>query len=203
MRESLYARRYKSQTHDHQSSALDYIAYKAALETLYQKILRFQATSYCHYTRISAYRIGLDAVKWNDWEGMIEDMRLQEDTLVALDKLWHDIQYDEESLTAKKHHQESLTAWHAIGEDVSGLRKAIAEAAKDRDRIDFLAWLCQVDPSQVYNAARDRHEAGTSEWLMNDDKFQEWEKGEGSLLWIHGKGISCSIIVTRVSVSFN
>ncbi|KAM0258592.1 hypothetical protein ACHAQJ_003763 [Trichoderma viride] len=202
MRESLYMRRYKSEIEDHQSPELDYIAYKAALETLYRKILKFQAKSYCHYTKTSAYRLGLDAVKWNDWEAMVDDMRLQEDTLVALDKLWHDMQYDKETLAAKKQHQESLTAWHAIGEDVSGLRKAIAEAAKDRDRIDFLAWLCQVDPSQMYNAARDRHEAGTSEWLMNDDNFRAWEKEERSLLWLHagsGKSILSSSVINYIN----
>ncbi|KAK6449599.1 hypothetical protein FP744_10005849 [Trichoderma asperellum] len=162
LREDLYVRRYELEVDNRQSSALDHLAYKGALEALYRKILKFQAETYCHLTQNFAHRLGLDAVKWNDWEAMIDDVRLQEDALSGLDKLWHDVQYSHDSLEAKKQHEKSLATWITVSEDVSGLRKALEEAAKDHDRKEFLSWLCQVDPSHMYNAARDRHEAGTT-----------------------------------------
>lgn len=133
---------------------------------------------------------------------MIDDVRLQEDALAGLDKLWHDIQFSNDSLAVQKQHQKSLATWLTISEDVSGLRKALAEAAKDRDRAQLLSWLCQVDPSQMYNAARDRHEAGTSEWLMENQEFQAWEKEERSLLWLHGKGTFPHVSATKSSIFF-
>ncbi|UKZ92911.1 uncharacterized protein TrAFT101_007843 [Trichoderma asperellum] len=199
LREDLYVRRYELEGDNRQSSALDHLAYKGALEALYQKILKFQAETYCHLTQNFAHRLGLDAVKWNDWEAMIDDVRLQEDALAGLDKLWHDVQYSHDSLEAKKQHEKSLATWITVSEDVSGLRKALEEAAKDHDRKEFLSWLCQVDPSHMYNAARDRHEAGTSEWLMKNQEFLAWEKEERSLLWLHGQaGSGKSILSSSV-----
>ncbi|UKZ66398.1 uncharacterized protein TrAtP1_007573 [Trichoderma atroviride] len=127
---------------------------------------------------------------------MIDDVRLQEDALAALDSLWHDVQYSQDSSAVKKQHQESLAAWLTISEDVSSLRKALAEAEKDHDRAKLLSWLCQVDPSQMYNAARDKHEVGTSEWLMTNQQLLAWEKEDKSLLWIHGKAGSGKSILS-------
>jgi hypothetical protein len=202
LREGLYMRRYEldKMADNCQSTGLDHLAYKRALETQYRKILKFQAEAFCHFTKSSAYRLGLDAIKWNDWEAMIDDVRLQEDALAALDNLWHDIKYSQESLAVKKQHQESLAAWFTIGEDVSSLRKALAEAEQDRDRAELLSWLCQVDPSQMYNAARDKHEAGTSEWLMENQEFLTWEKEGKSLLWLHGKGTLSLVSIIKYSV---
>lgn len=186
-----------------QSSNLDHLAYKRALESQYLKILRFQAVTYCHFAKNVAYRYSLDAVKWNDWEAMINDVRLHEDALAALDNLWHDVQYSQDSLAVKKQHQESLAAWLTISEDVSSLRKALAEAEKDHDRAELLSWLCQVDPSQMYNAARDKHEVGTSEWLMANRELLVWEKEDKSLLWIHGKGTVHSVGIIEFSIHSN
>lgn len=186
-----------------QSSNLDHLAYKRALEAQYRKILRFQAETFCHFAKNAAYRLGLDVVKWNDWEAMIDDVRLQEDALAALDSLWHDVQYSQDSLAVKKQHQESLAAWLTISEDVSSLRKALAEAEKDHDRAELLSWLCQVDPSQMYNAARDKHEVGTSEWLMENQHLLAWEKEDKALLWIHGKGTVHSFGITESSIHSN
>ncbi|KAM0522461.1 hypothetical protein ACHAPE_002051 [Trichoderma viride] len=203
LREGLYSRRYalEKMTDGCQSPSLDHLAYKRALEAQYRNILRFQAETYCHLAKNAAHRFGLDAVKWNDWEAMIDDVRSQEDALAALDNLWHDAQYSQDSLAVKKQHQESLAAWLTISEDVSSLRKAIAEAEKDRDRADLLLWLCQVDPSQMYNAARDKHEVGTSEWLMENQELLAWEKEDKSLLWIHagsGKSILSSSVIKHL-----
>lgn len=196
-------RRHELKIVNHQSPDLDHVAYKGALEVLYRKILKFQAQTYCHFAKSSAYRLGLDAVKWHDWEAMIDDVRLQEDALAALDKLWNDIQYSHDSLAVKKQHQESLAAWFTVSEGVSSLRKALAEAAKDHDLAKLLSWLCRVDPSQMYNAARDRHEPGTCEWMMKNQEFLAWEKGERSLLWLHGKGTISSVGATESSIYYS
>ncbi|KAL7924367.1 ankyrin repeat-containing domain protein [Trichoderma austrokoningii] len=204
LREGLYTRRYElaQMTDGCQSSKLDHLAYRRALEVQYRKILRLQAETYCHFAKNAAYRLGLDAVKWNDWEAMINDVRLQEDALAALDNLWYDVQYSQDSLAVKKQHQESLAAWLSIGEDVSSLRKALVEAEQNHDRAGLLSWLCQVDPSQMYNAARDKHELGTSEWLLKNHEFLAWEKEESSLMWLHGKAGSGKSILSSSVIKY-
>ncbi|KAL1297636.1 hypothetical protein AAFC00_006193 [Neodothiora populina] len=62
----------------------------------------------------------------------------------------------------------------------------LLEANDIRRRDDLLAWLTQIDPSSYYQAALDKHLAGTGVWLLNDSHFQEWRSGPGSILWIHG-----------------
>lgn len=34
----------------------------------------------------------------------------------------------------------------------------------------LLKWLCDLDPSTEYNAARDKHKSGTSDWLVEESE---------------------------------
>jgi hypothetical protein len=186
MWEDLYVRRYEDKTGSQESSPVSHAEYKSALEELYRRILAYQIKSYCHYTRNSAFRLGLDMVKWDDWG--VDDIREQEGVFTAVSTIWRDMKYDEECEATERRHQESISRWETITLDVQGLRKAVEDAQQNYERQALLDWLSGVDPSTTYNIAREKHESGTGEWLLDSDEFQAWQQSPCSLLWLHGKG---------------
>jgi hypothetical protein len=186
MWEDLYVRRYEDKTGNQESSPVSHAEYKSALEELYRRILAYQIKSYCHYTRNSAFRLGLDMVKWDDWG--VDDIREQEGVFTAVSTIWRDMKYDEECEATERRHQESISRWETITLDVQGLRKAVEDAQQNYERQALLDWLSGVDPSTTYNIAREKHESGTGEWLLDSDEFQAWQQSPCSLLWLHGKG---------------
>lgn len=164
MREEIYIKRYESQASGHEEFQRSHREYKAALERLYRQILRFQAKICCHYSNNSALRHGLDAVMWDDWDQLVNNVCERDTEFAAIEQIWRDVQRLEERLAD---------------------RVAISQ----KERKELLDWLCDVDPSSLYKTARKGHEAGTNEWLIKDSKeFKTWETSAGSLLWLHGKG---------------
>lgn len=98
------------------------------------------------------------------------------------------MQYNEECIAAESRYKETSSLWLSVEKNVSGLKKAVEEAHRERRYQDLLQWLCSIDHTMMYNTARDNHEDGTNEWLMEDSEFKAWEKNPKSLLWLHGKG---------------
>ncbi|KAL2175327.1 uncharacterized protein P884DRAFT_331379 [Thermothelomyces heterothallicus CBS 202.75] len=132
----------------------------ATLETLYGQILKFQVTAYCYYTDNSAYRLGLDVIRWHDWDELLDNVRERERVF-------------------DRRHLEAMARWDAVRADVRGLREAVESAQRDMKRAALLKWLCDIDPSEMYNTASDKHEEGTGDWLREDDEFRAWEKTPG------------------------
>ncbi|KIV91422.1 hypothetical protein PV10_05963 [Exophiala mesophila] len=202
MREDLYLRRYESKTNDGKLSQLSHDEYKNALKMLYRSILKFQMEIYCYFVSNSASRLGKDTVKWNDWESLLNEIHRQEETFEHINKLWKDAMYDEECAKAEERHQENKGRWDIIGEDVSGLRRAIELAQEEKKRDELLKWLSDVDNSEGYNVSRKMHEAGTSEWLVSDSiEFTHWEETPRSFLWLHGKAGSGKSVLSSSVIS--
>ena len=196
MWEDLYNRRYESKTGILESRQETHTEYKSALAALYRSILKYQITSYCYYARTSAFRLGLDMVKWDDWDALLDEIREEERLFTAVTTVWRDMKYDEECEALERRHRESVGHWKAVGADIQGLRKAVEDAQADSKREAILDWLSDVDPSTQYNLARQKHEPGTGEWLVNTTEFQTWQESPSSLLWLHGQGtyhIHCSV----------
>jgi hypothetical protein len=51
-------------------------------------------------------------------------------------------------------------------------------------------WLSPPDPSTNHNIACGTYHKKTAFWFFEGTIFREW-KSTGSLLWIHGKRLSC------------
>ncbi|OHF01702.1 hypothetical protein CORC01_02893 [Colletotrichum orchidophilum] len=196
--EDLYERRFKSEPGG--SSQTSNHTYRSALKTLYRHVLKFQITSYCYYAHSTAYRLGLDSVKWNEWEELLEKIKDQERVLSAVLTICRDVRYDEECFAAEQRHRQVMSCWESIGTDVSGLLSAVREAQREDKRKELLQWLCAVDTSALYNAARDKHQIGTCRWLVEDSKdFKTWMESPKSLLWLNGKpGSGKSILSSSV-----
>lgn len=175
MREELYVECYEKGRHSHERFQQSHTQYKTALEKLYTYILKFQATACCHYSKSSALRHAVDAVKWNDWVLRVDEIREQDRNFAAVEELWRDIQRYEMHLAKINTFSEMNAKLSALADDAFA---------------DLLKWLCDVDPSPMYNTGLDRREAGTCEWLIKDsEEFRTWETSDGSLLWLHGKGM--------------
>ncbi|KAJ4859748.1 ankyrin repeats (3 copies) domain-containing protein [Trichoderma breve] len=172
MREELYHRRYKSRGSIGGFELL-HDDYKKVLEALYREILRFQMTSYCYYANNGAFRLGLDIIKWNDWDALMDKVR---------------------------RHEEIMQNWGTTNISISSLQKVIQDANEQRGRQDLLSWLSNADPTLFYNTNRDMHENGTGEWLLQESpKFRAWKDSSGSFLWIHGKaGCGKSVLSSTV-----
>jgi hypothetical protein len=193
MREELFIRRseYEATRTGHTSTSASHDEYKAALVALYRCVLRFQAHSYRQFSHKAAFQLGLDAIQWDGWGQLINEIREQEVVFNDVLKIWSDEQYTEECLAVEKRHQETMEQWFSIGTDTSGLRKAIEEAREDKENNEVIGRICNLEHSSSYNAALDKHVVGTNKWLVEDNQdFKAWEKNPGSLLWLHGKGIS-------------
>lgn len=175
--------------------------YRNALEMLYQHILKFQITSYRYYSRHHAYRLGLDSVKWNEWDGLFEKVKEQERVFADVLKACRDDKYLEECLAAEHRHKQVIDCWQSIGTDVSGLLKAVHDARKEDKREKLLDWLWAANILVQYTAARSKHSEGTCEWLVRKSKdFRMWEKEPKSFLWLNGKaGSGKSILSSSVT----
>lgn len=189
MREDIYEEFYKSGASSYETFRRSHGQYKIALESLYRQILKFEALCCCHYSKNAAFRLGLDAVKWNDWSQLVAEVRDRNNNFIAVENILRDIRLHEERKAAEDRQQAELTK---------------ANASKDAEEYStLLRWLCDIDPSSMYNAARDKHEAGTCEWLVqNNDDFKAWEEGKSSLLWLHGKGMSVILVIEIIALFF-
>ena len=68
--------------------------------------------------------------------------------------------------------------------------KALCVISENQLRESIHKWLSPPDPSTNHNVACDTHHKKTATWFFEGKVYQEW-KSKGSLLWIHGKRVSC------------
>jgi hypothetical protein len=177
VREELYIKRYGLRTENHEGFQQSNHEYKAALERLYRQILNFQAKSCCYYSNTSYRRHTGDAFNWNGWDQLLNDIREREQSFLAVERLWRDMQHLEE-------------------------RRETENAESRKECEELLKWLCDNDHSSLYNTARERHQDGTNEWLVkHSEEFKAWKTTARSLLWLHGKGRS-SILALHSNTHF-
>ncbi|KAI3555710.1 hypothetical protein CABS02_04086 [Colletotrichum abscissum] len=198
MWEDLYVRRYESDNSEPSLGSHD--QYRTALKRLYQEIIRFQIVCYHHFNHKTASRVGLDAVKHNDWEELLKEIEYQETQFDKVLSDWRDRMFNDECEKSQGRHEQVMIHWQNIGTDVSDLKRRVEEIQEDEKRKELLSWLCTVDTSVQYNAARSKHRKGTCEWLINDSEdFKTWERAPKSFLWLNGKaGSGKSILSSSV-----
>ncbi|KAI7109644.1 hypothetical protein KC339_g625 [Hortaea werneckii] len=51
----------------------------------------------------------------------------------------------------------------------------------------LVGWISPVDPWTNHRSARDRHEPGTGDWLLQSAAYLDWKAGKTRHLWICGK----------------
>jgi hypothetical protein len=190
MRESVYEQRAKcnnsdeEQTLSEESDAL----YRATLKDLYIEILKFQANVIKHMSKNGAFRLGLDMIKWQNWES--SDIQTKEADLCKLYDLRKDLNAERDFEKILAYHREEIENLSSISYNTSSLLYAIQEQQADRKRTELLNWLSSVDSSKLYNSGLDKIRTGTGEWLLTGNKiFEQWKLSPNSFIWLNGKGI--------------
>ncbi|KAE9366849.1 ankyrin [Stipitochalara longipes BDJ] len=74
---------------------------------------------------------------------------------------------------------------------------------RDDQHDAILKWLSTVDVSQGFQAALQKHQEGTGEWLLEKSEFRDWKFTSGGWLWILGssgcgKTILSSVIIKNL-----
>jgi hypothetical protein len=191
MREALYHRRYESTNHGEpkREFAALHISYRDTLRALYVKILNFQATSVCFFSKNTFSRVTADMVKWNGWDNMLAEIKEQENILKCIEEQWRDMKYDEECKLHNHRHEQRMRGLNEIEDEVSRVRSVITQAQNNTEREKLLKWLSSVDPSKNYNSVRENYVLSTGDWLVEESSdFRNWEEAPNSLLWLHGPG---------------
>ncbi|KAL6904536.1 ankyrin repeat-containing domain protein [Trichoderma evansii] len=127
---------------------------------------------------------------------VVDDVHEKNNQFIAVENILRDIRLHEEHKAAEDRQR---TAVNSLSAMEIALSKADASGEAE-EYTKLLYWLCDIDPSSMYNAARDKHEAGTCGWPVQDSyKFKAWEEGKSSLLWLHGKaGSGKSVLSSSV-----
>ncbi|RFN47816.1 hypothetical protein FIE12Z_7944 [Fusarium flagelliforme] len=88
------------------------------------------------------------------------------------------------------------------------LLNKIEEQLKAQEISDLRSWLGSPLPNDIYDDSRDKRLDGTCEWIMQREKFLEWQAPSSSskVLWIRGpagfgKTILCGRIVEEVETT--
>lgn len=165
--------------------------YIDALEILYRRILKFQLTAYCYLAKGGVSRAARDLVKWDGWDTLLEDVQKQETAFEAVRRLYRDARYDDEWAKLERRHQEAMVRLQSMDSALTGLDQTAKHFNGITTKARYsklLEWLCDVDPSEVQNDSQKERKSGTCDWLISEnDTFEAWKKGPGSLLWLHGK----------------
>jgi hypothetical protein len=66
--------------------------------------------------------------------------------------------------------------------------RQLKQSEKEHYRQQVLAWVSAVDPSLNFLAARKTLSPGIiyGSWLLGDERFIEWKKGQSHCLWLKG-----------------
>ncbi|KAG5802662.1 hypothetical protein H9Q74_011922 [Fusarium xylarioides] len=201
MWEDLYIRRYESTIDD--TLPESHAEYRCAMEMLYQEVLRFQIVCYGYYSHKSVSRFVLDSVKHHGWDELLEKIKYRETEFGKVSHGWRDKMYNEEWEKEEGRHQQAMSQWRTIGTDISELRRTVEEIQKDENREKMLNWLCAVDTSVQYRAAREKYSSGTCNWLIQEsDDFKTWEKESKSFLWLNGKAGSGKSILSSSVIKY-
>jgi hypothetical protein len=165
--------------------------YRETLKRLYIQILKFQASSVCYLSKNTAFRLGLDIVKWDNWDSSITDVQKREDAFRQVFDVWKDMRDQEDCEAVFARHHAKMNVMISIRGDISGLRSAIEHAQMDTKRTELLNWLSNIDPSESYNTGLDKVRADTGDWLLHGNTdFEDWETSPNSFAWLNGKGKS-------------
>jgi hypothetical protein len=82
-------------------------------------------------------------------------------------------------------------------------RRQFREFRLSHEQNKIIQWLQYADPSTNHNAACERREPLTGNWLLQSDDFTRWKREPKQLLWLHGipgcgKTILSSTIVEHI-----
>lgn len=87
-----------------------------------------------------------------------------------------------------------------VAAQLGGLMHDLSEWRRDEQYHKVMSWVNAPDQRTNHDAARQKHEAGTGQWLLESDTYKTWESSRNAHLWLHGKAgcgksVLCSTLI--------
>ncbi|KAK0726405.1 hypothetical protein B0T21DRAFT_350542 [Apiosordaria backusii] len=98
----------------------------------------------------------------------------------------------------------SLALTSDMSRDIKDVKHAVMQlrtTLTDSEKREVYSWLRHTDPSSLHHRCCIQHEAGTGDWILRSNEWQNWLEGRRRCLWLHGipgagKTILASHLVT-------
>ncbi|OBT61859.1 hypothetical protein VE03_08815 [Pseudogymnoascus sp. 23342-1-I1] len=187
IREDLYRNSYDGNTEKKEANLPVHISYRDELKILYVKILTFQATCLCHLSDRTGGRIVRDMVVWTDWDELSTAIDVQKERMSEIETQWRDFKLQEQWNMEEKRHNEYMDYLDPISNEIRRIREVTEKAQNDNVRLSLLRWLSSEDFSARYNDIWSRREELTGDWLIENDRYNDWKTKPSSFLWLYGK----------------
>lgn len=201
IRETLYRNSYDGNTENKEANLPVHISYREELKILYIKILTFQATCLCHLSRRTGGRIVRDMVAWTDWDELSTAIDMQKEHMNEIETQWRDFKLQEQWNVEKKRHNEHMDYLDPMSNEIRRIREVTEKAQNDNIRLGLLRWLSSEDFSARYNDIWSRREELTGDWLIENDRYNDWKTKPSSFLWLYGKGTPCKLFIHNFHLS--
>jgi hypothetical protein len=83
---------------------------------------------------------------------------------------------------------------------LSGLKHDLSEWRRDDQYHKIMSWVNAPDQRTNHDAARQKHEPGTGQWLLDSATYKTWRSSSNDHLWLHGKAgsgksVLCSTLI--------
>lgn len=166
-----------------------HISYREELKILYVKILTFQATCLCHLSHRTGGRIVRDMVEWTDWNELSTAINVQKERMGEIETQWRDFKLQEQWNVEEKRHNEQMDYLDPMSNEIRRIREVTEKAQNDKIRLGLLQWLSSEDFSARYNDIWSRREELTGDWLIENDRYNDWREKPSSFLWLYGQGM--------------
>ena len=206
MYESAFHQRFETNGKGLSHNELDLVSegYKSALKELYIRILKFQARSVCQLSRNVVSGGFRSVLKIDDWDSLLEDIRLQE----ASCQTFFDSVKDQNALVAREadHRQRTSVLLDKLEElslGVKGIRNTLEEIHISEAESKCFEML----RTSNYVARKDlnpKRLPGTCEWFWDHPKYRGWlaHTSTSRLLWVSanpgcGKSVLAKALVDQ------
>ncbi|KAK8065228.1 hypothetical protein PG997_011975 [Apiospora hydei] len=73
-----------------------------------------------------------------------------------------------------------------VTESLHNIDTKVEELKQDIGLKNIRSWLSAPDPAANFNKAREQHQEGTGEWLIQDERYSTWKQEQNSFLWLSG-----------------
>ena len=96
---------------------------------------------------------------------------------------------------------DSASSLSRLEDDTKQVHQTTTKIANTQQHADLMKWICpyDVDPFDNYQAAFNRRQPGTGDWLMKLDIFEAWSQQDCGIFWMRGlPGCGKTVLTTTV-----
>lgn len=191
MKEELYRQRYETVDATQHLKPLvnPHSEYKSKLKELYVRILRFQARSISELSRNWVVGPSRAIFKLDDWDTLLEEIKLQEARCSRHEEIIGIMKHDEELHTRSEEHVQRTLMLLSKLEGFKVEVKEIRDEIRGRYYTEAQSLCFETLRTSDYQGAKDHNPirlVKTCDWIFQHPKYLEWISVSSSsqLLWV-------------------